>query len=104
MDTIYGATISTEGEIAFLTEPVTYETMREAVGGYIAPVRCPHGDEVYVHDEGLLIGLDPNMGAMLVAQYQPLVGNAIVCGPLDDEGEHTPLTPQVVAFLRRLSE
>jgi len=104
MDTIWAATINTEGTIEFLTEKPTYEVLRDAVGGYIAPVTCPHGDTVYVHDEGLLMGLDPNMGAMLVSQYPLLVGDAIVCGPLDDEGDHLPLTAPVVQFLRRLSE
>jgi len=104
MDTIYGATITTEGDITFLTEEVAYQTMSDAVGGLIAPVRCPHGDTVYVNDEGLLMGLDLNMAAMLVTQYGgPLVGDAIVCGPLDDEGDHLPLSPEVVTFLRRLS-
>jgi hypothetical protein len=105
MDTIWAATINTEGDIAFLTEKPEYRVLSDAVGGLIAPVAAPHGDTVYVNDEGLLMGLDPNMGAMLVAQYPgPLVGDAIVCGPLDDEGDHLPLSAPVVQFLRRLSE
>ena len=52
MDTIWAATITTEGEIAMLTEKPTYEVLRDAVGGMIAPVTAPHGDTVYVNDEG----------------------------------------------------
>lgn len=102
-DTIYGAIITTGGDLTWLTEPVEYATMRAAVGGCIAPVNCPHGDTVYVHDEGLCIGLEPNLAAMLVAQYPgPLVGDAIVCGPDDGEGDHLPLSAPVVQFIRRI--
>jgi hypothetical protein len=104
MSDIWAATITVDGDIEFLTTKPGYPVLRDAVGGLIAPVGCPHGDTVYVNDEGLLMGLYPNMGAMLVSQYPgPLVGDAIVCGPLDDEGDHLPLSAPVVAFLRRLA-
>ncbi len=103
--TIWAATITAEGEIAFLDAKPSYEVLREAVGGLIAPVDCPHGDTVYVNDEGLLMGLPANFGAMLVSQYPgPLVGDAIVCGPLDGNGDHLPLSAPVVRFLLRLSD
>lgn len=103
-ETIWAATISTEGDIDFLTEKPEYPALRDAVGGLIAPVDCPHGDTVYVNDEGLLMGLYLNMGAMLVSQYPgPLVGDAIICGPLDGEGDHLPLSAPVVRFLRSLA-
>jgi len=100
METIYGAKIPTSGEVEFLTDPVVYKTMSDAVGGYIEPVGCPNGDVLYVNEEGLLCGLDRNVGAMLVGQHPHLVGDAIVVGPLDDEGEHLPLTAALVKFLK----
>ncbi len=102
-DTVWAASITTDGDIALLTEKPDYPTLSRAVGGLIAPVNCPHGDTVYVNDEGLLQGLALNMGAMLVAEHEHLVGDAIVCGPLDDEGDHLPLSAPVVKFLRSLA-
>lgn len=99
METIHGATITTEGEITLLTEPVEYQTMRDAVGGLIEPVECPNGDHLYVNEEGLLIGLERNIGAMLLAQHPHLVGDAIMVGPLDAKGDHLPLTAAAVKFL-----
>jgi len=99
MDTIYGATITARGDMTLLTEPVVYQTMSDAVGGYIEGVGCPNGDVLYVNEEGLLIGLERNIGAMLLAQHPHLVGDAIMVGPVDDEGEHLPLTAAAVKFL-----
>lgn len=103
--TIWAATVTTEGEVFFHTTAPSLREKQAVVGGLIAPVMCPHGDTVYVNDEGLLMGLDANMGAMLVTlSRSTLVGDAIVCGPLDDEGEHLPLSAPVLKFLRWLSE
>ena len=102
-ETIWAAVITADAEVSFLTEQATYQTMRDAVGGCIAPVGCPHGDTVYVHDEGLLIGLPVNLAAMLVAQYPgPLVGDAIVCGPVDSDGDHLPLSGPALRFIRTM--
>jgi len=56
--------------------------LQEAVGGYIEPVDAylPQGTEAYANEEGLLIGLPPNLaGAAAVKWPYPIVGPVVVC-------------------------
>jgi len=100
MDEIWAAKIDLDGSIVLLHEKPTYEVLRDAVGGLIAPVQCPNGDVIYVDDEGLLKGLDPNRLAMILSRYPGLlVGPAIMVGPLDQEGDHLPLTSAAMTDL-----
>jgi len=99
-DTIWAATVKVDGSIEFLTEKPTYKVLSDAVGGYIESVYCDAGDVLYVNEEGLLVGLERNVPAMLIAQHPHLVGDAILVGPLDDEGEHLPLTAAAVRLLK----
>lgn len=60
--------------------------LNEICGGWID---CVRNDDVvgYVHDEGLLIGLSPNALASLLFG-RPLVGNCVVLGALNAQGEY----------------
>lgn len=63
-----------------------YLEIRNAVGGYIDAVR----DERlvgYVHDEGLLIGLAPNVVASMLFE-RPLVGDVVLVGCRNEAGEY----------------
>lgn len=69
--------------------------LQEIVGGLITSAYLPDIEGVvgFAHDEGLLIGLDPNI-------YRPEYKDALV-GPLvfvgmGDEGESISLTPEQV--------
>ena len=42
---------------------------------------------MYVHDEGLLIGLEPNVTAT-VLYGNPIAGDVLLVGTLNDKGEH----------------
>lgn len=84
--------------------PVTFEVeagkelpeLQRRVGGPIASASyVVEGHTAYVHDEGLLIGLPINY---IVSQLfkQTLVGDAVIVGPVDAEGD----TASVTAWMR----
>lgn len=60
--------------------------IHEIVGGWFD---CVRGEEIvgYVHDEGLLIGLPVNAVASMLFQ-RPLVGDCVVIGSLNEQGEY----------------
>lgn len=61
-----------------------YKQLQELVGGLIDAVSNDYAS-AYVNDEGLLIGLKFNrIASILMGRY--LVGDAVVCGHTDDEG------------------
>ena len=80
--------ITTENEAIRVELPDTgsLHTLQDHVGGLIDVVR--RDDFVgYVNDEGLLIGLDFNlMASALFNQY--LVGNVVIVGALNENGEY----------------
>lgn len=80
--------ITTEGELYSQDIPDEngHRLLNEICGGWIDAVRT---DEVvgYVHDEGLLIGLAPNLVASALFG-RPLVGNCVVLGVLNERGEY----------------
>jgi len=65
-----------------------YKRIVEVIGGYIDSVSHPSIDEIvgYVHDEGLLIGLEPNNYASYIFD-RPLVGPLVIVGALNADGE-----------------
>lgn len=84
-----GIIIKTTGDVEqFSTLPdKEYEFIRDAVGGIITAVSDRRlGLVGYVHDEGLLIGLEPNVMASALFGA-PLVGECVVFGLYNAEGE-----------------
>lgn len=60
--------------------------VQERVGGVFTSVGVPGSPlNVFVHDEGLWLDLPVNRLASVLAG-QTLVGDAVVTGPVDDEG------------------
>jgi hypothetical protein len=80
--------IKTTGEVEVTTVPEDngYQVLNELCGGWID---CVRNDDIvgYVNDEGLLIGLDPNVLASVLFG-RPLVGDVVVLGALSEEGEY----------------
>ena len=66
-----------------------YADLRDAVGGLIDSVsHTEYPDLVgYIHDEGLLIGLEPNALASLIFG-RPLVGPCVIVGCLSPTGAY----------------
>ena len=86
--------------------PNTLEALQSIVGGLITSADLPKINDVFgfCNDEGLLMGLDPNI-------YRPEYGDAIV-GPIvyvggDNDGNSISLTPEqikrVTAYLEENS-
>jgi hypothetical protein len=86
-------------------EFVGYSTLSEAVGGLIEAVSLPSGLTLWVNEEGKLNGLPVNKIATDLftrefgAQYDIIVGNAILTGGADDEGETLGLTDEQIVEL-----
>ena len=85
--------VQTNGEV----RPIELENessgrvISELVGGIFTAVRNHKMNiTAYVHDEGLLIKLDPNACVSAIFN-QLLVGDAVICGADDDEGYHLDL-------------
>jgi Domain of unknown function (DUF3846) len=80
--------IKTTGEVEVTTVPEEngYQVLNELCGGWID---CVRNEDIvgYVNDEGLLIGLDPNVLASVLFG-RPLVGDVVVLGALSEEGEY----------------
>ena len=69
---------------------------RDHVGGWFTAVTDSLGGSVWVHDEGLLIGLEQNLFASAgTGQY--LVGTAVFTGPTGPDGETTSVDPELIA-------
>ena len=100
METTYLLKVNTDGT----TEPIpfdpknSYEQLSQAVGGYIelAPVELPCGADLFVNEEGKLIGLPLNK---VLTRYSvsrngwidEILGNGIIAKH-DGEGETVGLT------------
>jgi hypothetical protein len=74
------------------------DALQAAVGGYIEGIRGP-SFMLYLNEEGRLMGLPPTLCSK---SYGLIVGNAIVLGPPDAEGDNTGLTPAGRAEFERL--
>ena len=79
-------------------DDVMYEIIKSAVGGWIEIAPTPGAPFVmYVNEEGKIEGLPFNARAdRLANRYRtwsdPLMGNAVLVGLPDDDGEDTPFT------------
>ena len=82
----------------------TLSHLQEAVGGYVTVVSLASDLDMWLHDEGLLIGQPVNPVATAIAAahgmtYQDYVGTAVFTGGADNEGETLPLTQEQAAAL-----
>lgn len=96
-----------EREVVEFSPETCYTTLRDAVGGLIDCVSLPsQGLDLWVNDEGLLEGLPINpvasalwYGEGYLKEPQPLVGDVIITGVADDEGNTQGLTDEQVQGL-----
>jgi hypothetical protein len=86
-------------------EFVSYATLSRAVGGMIEAVTLPSGLTLWVNEEGKMNGLPVNEYATRLfdsafgSGIDIIVGNAIITGGADDEGETLGLTDEEVSIL-----
>lgn len=75
-----------------------WRDLGKAVGGWIEIAPTPGAPfTMYVNEEGKINGLPFNARANRLAnRYRtwedPLVGDAVICGPADEDGNDTPFT------------
>ena len=66
-------------------EKFTLEELQKLVGGYIAPIHLPNGDQFIVNEDGLNLGLEENLEATLICLKWgvhlefPIVGTVVYC-------------------------
>lgn len=88
----------------------SYQLLRDAVEGYI---ECVHlsslGVDMWLNEEGKLIGLEPNALAtyLFLREFNTLdviMGNVIFTGGADEEGETLGLTEEQLQKLLAIAE
>jgi len=97
-----------------IIENVSMETISQSVGGYFDTIGLNHNSLMYVNDEGRLRGLHPNwlatelVKAMRPSYSLPVVGDAVVVGTLDKDGNYTgedyPVPQNVVDFITKKAD
>ena len=104
------AHITTEGEITITdlnSEFVDYRTLSEGVGGMVEPVMLRDFD-LWCNENGLYEGLTVNTIAtkLWLDSYptasNPILGNVVITGGCDEDGETVGLSEQQVALIEAL--
>lgn len=79
------------------------EDLQRGVGGLITGVRAgsnlPVGTTVFANDEGIMLGMAPNLFASLLIG-QPLYGPVLIGGLVDDEGYTLSVEARVERLIR----
>jgi hypothetical protein len=91
-------------EIVTFTKEASYEAIKSAVGGWIECVSLRDDLDMYVNEEGKLLGLPVNATATSIweAHYGPtdiIVGDVILTGGADDEGDTLGLNAEQLSVL-----
>ena len=82
------------------------KTMQGLVGGHIELVRLDDGIDLFVNEEGLLLGLPLNrIFKRADGAEVPVVGDAFICGSDESSGDSIGLTvDQAIKWLRTVRE
>lgn len=85
-----------------------YDQLNKSVGGYIQPVDLREDLTLWCNEEGKLIGLTPNViGTHLweksFGMTDVIMGNIVLTGSNDEEGETLPLSHAWVSQLQELA-
>jgi hypothetical protein len=96
MGTIPAVVVHTNGVVEVVNLDNGYKAIQAVVGGYFEMVSSASGDtSFWVHEEGKLIGLEPNIVATKILwalnpafdHRELLLGPVLLTGGVDDEGE-----------------
>lgn len=95
-----------EAEVAYVdkVEKIDYAYLTKRVGGMIEVVSFRDDQaSIYLNEEGKIEGLAPNRRATYLAKRHGAIsmldfiaGDAVVTGPVDDEGEETGLEQEQI--------
>lgn len=92
--------IETTGDSRVIELDDTLEQLQREVGGYIEAVTFPNGATMWLNEEGKINGLDHNKQAQFIFDHtfgpgiDTIVGNAVITGGPDEEGETLGLTDE----------
>ena len=92
-------TVTTTGIIAEVEVRDLTEYQR-AVAGYIEPITLPTGSVMYVNEEGRMRGLERNPVAERLAGMRPIVGDVILTGPTNRNGDDTDIPDSEITRVR----
>jgi hypothetical protein len=92
--------IPAQGDTRIITLPAenAHTEIHELVGGYFDCVSLADEVIMYVHDEGLLIGLEANVTASSLYGY-PIAGDVVLVGALNPQGERDGYDYDLPAFI-----
>lgn len=100
--------IDTDGTVTVLADHC-YDTIRNAVGGWIEAISTDGRIDIFVNEEGKIDRLDQNpLGQALWAQVDSygciragdwMAGPCVVTGPVDHDGDVTDAPAWVLALL-----
>ena len=95
--------ITTAGELVEL-EDISLNALQEAVGGWVQAIGLKDNLTMWLNEEGKLHGLEHNSSAQRLfdrsfgAGYDLIVGDAVLMGGADEEGDTLGLTEEQVAL------
>ncbi|NQX18188.1 DUF3846 domain-containing protein [Rathayibacter sp. VKM Ac-2857] len=100
-DEVETVSIADPGEDTHVTE------LQAAIGcHWFDVIRCEHGIDLWVDDEGMINGSTLNRPATFLANLlghpSPVYGSAVILGGNADTGDTAPLTPEQEARVRDL--
>lgn len=97
MTTINAVIVSPDGTAQKVEVERHYRAFQAIVGGYIEGI-FPGGFTVYVNEEGIMQGLSLNRRIQEVLGGTPpsILGNALIVGPGDEEGNDTDVPDFIV--------
>lgn len=113
MSTFQAVVVNTDGTAETVTwtpssDMPTYRHLQKYVGGLIDVVALAPDMDMWVNDEGLILNLEPNLAATVLAAYlrrraplTPFVGPVVFTGGADDEGETRSLSDEAVELLHK---
>jgi len=95
-----GVVITTANEVTFRDDLRDLTVMQGIVGGWLEAIQLGDGSTMYLNEEGRLHGLPFNtiatdvcgIGGRPDLLMQGIVGDVLIVGPPDYEGEDTDLT------------
>jgi hypothetical protein len=101
-----GLYIKTDGTIEWKEFEIgnSYQLLRDSVDGYIECANVQHNIDIWLNEEGKLLGLEPNKTATLLFWQRWGTGSDIIVGDVflasnDSEGETIGLDAEQLEYL-----
>jgi len=98
--------LTTSGEVVELND-ISSQALSEAVGGWLEAVQPHERLTLWMNEEGKLNGLPHNLKGQAIweaffeADSDYIVGNIVLTGGVDEEGETLPLSSEDLTVLKK---